>query len=187
MARESRRRQYIASACSAGAFGRGKVEVRVVADMKTSRRQALKAVSAAGGWAALLAAGLVPAPAARAAVADPMFDATSLDAALKLLGAEAAADSAQIAITAPDVAEDGRAVAIGVVSRLLGTERIVILIDDNPYVVAANFVLPATTLAEVNTRVKMKQSSNVRVLVQADGRFFTARREVKVTVGGCGV
>jgi hypothetical protein len=48
------------------------------------------------------------------------------------------------------------------------------------------FDLPAGTEPTVSTRVKMGQSSNIHALVKADGKFYVATKEVKVTLGGCG-
>ena len=38
----------------------------------------------------------------------------------------------------------------------------------------------------ITTRVKMGQSSNIVALVKADGKYYVAAKEVKVTLGGCG-
>jgi sulfur-oxidizing protein SoxY len=38
----------------------------------------------------------------------------------------------------------------------------------------------------VHLRVKMGESSPVRVVVAAGGRYYTSAKEVKVTIGGCG-
>ena len=51
---------------------------------------------------------------------------------------------------------------------------------------AANFSIPDGTLPEVQTRVKMAQTSNVFALVKADGKFYYATKEIKITLGGCG-
>jgi len=155
--------------------------------MDRQRRDALKAGGSIGLWAMLVATGLVTPTAARAARDNAVFDADSLEGALRALGAQAARDSEDIRIVLPDVAEDGRAVPLGVSSKLPRTEQIVIVIEENPYKVAASFVLSESMLAEVHTRVKMSRSTAVHALVKADGQFFVARRDVKVTVGGCGV
>lgn len=155
--------------------------------MDGRRRDALKAGGGMGVWALLVATGLVPPGTARAGRDSAVFDAMSLDEALVALGAQESRDSDAIRITAPEVAEDGRAVALGVASGLPGTEQIVIVIEENPYKVAASFRLSSSVLAEVHTRVKMARSTTVHALVKADGRFYAARRNVKVTVGGCSV
>jgi sulfur-oxidizing protein SoxY len=48
------------------------------------------------------------------------------------------------------------------------------------------FDIPAGTEPSISTRVKMGQSSNIHALVKADGKYFVAAKDVKVTIGGCG-
>lgn len=154
--------------------------------MNHRRRQTLKAGGGLGVLGLLALAGLIkPAP-ARAAWQRDAFAATSIDAALAALGAGRPADSAEITLTVPDIAENGAVVRVGVVSGLPGTEAIAILIDRNPNMLAALFTLPAGTLPEVTTQVKMAQTASVHALVKAGGRFYATSREVKVTLGGCG-
>ena len=66
------------------------------------------------------------------------------------------------------------------------TESIAILVEKNPNVLAASFDIPAGTDPSVTTRIKMGQSSNVYALVKADGKYYVASKEIKVTLGGCG-
>ena len=89
-------------------------------------------------------------------------------------------------LTAPDIAENGAVVPVGVVSTLAGVEAIAILVEKNPNPLAASFMLPAGTEPSVQTRVKMGQTSDVYALVKAGGKFFIAKKEIKVTLGGCG-
>ena len=89
-------------------------------------------------------------------------------------------------ITSPDIAENGAVVPIGVTSSVPKTEQIAILVEKNPNMLAATFDIPAGTEPTVTTRVKMGQSSNVYALVKADGKYYVAQKEVKVTLGGCG-
>lgn len=155
--------------------------------MDRQRRDVLRGAGGLGIWTMLVATGLVTPADARAARDNAIFDATSLDAALNALGALSPLDSDDIRIVVPGVAEDGRAVPLGVVSRIPRTTRIVIVIEENPYKVAASFVLSQSMVPEVYTRVKMNRSTTVHALVRADDRFFVARRDVRVTIGGCGL
>lgn len=91
-----------------------------------------------------------------------------------------------IQITAPDIAENGAVVPVGVVSALAGVEAIAILIEKNPNPLAASFMLPAGTEASVQTRVKMGQTSDVLAVVKVGGKFIMTKKEIKVTLGGCG-
>lgn len=154
--------------------------------MKTQRREVIKLGAALG---ALVAAGMMTPEAARAQQAawnKAAFDARNLAEAVKALGGAAAVNSAAIAIAAPDIAENGAVVQVGVVSKVPNTQSISILVEKNPNVLAATFTLPAGTEPSVTTRVKMGQTSNVLALVKADNKFFVAAKEVKVTLGGCG-
>ena len=123
---------------------------------------------------------------AHAAFNKAAFDAKNIDETLKALGASAPANSADVQLTAPDIAENGAVVPVGVVSTLAGVEAIAILVEKNPNPLAASFVLPAGTEPSVQTRVKMGQTSDVYALVKAGGKFFIAKKEIKVTIGGCG-
>ena len=106
---------------------------------------------------------------------------------MKALGAGDPTPSKDIVFfQTPEIAENGAVVPIGITSNLPKTESIAILIEKNPNILAAVFDLPAGTEATVSTRVKMAQSSNIHALVKADGRYYVATKEVKVTLGGCG-
>lgn len=153
--------------------------------MNHRRRQTLKAGGGLGVLGLLAVAGLIKPARARAAWQREAFEATSIDAALAALGAGRPADSADITLTVPDVAENGAVVRVGVASGLPATEAIVILIDRNPSTLAALFTLPPGTLAEVTTQVKMAQSASIHALVKAGGRFYVTKKEVEVTLGGC--
>ena len=113
------------------------------------------------------------------------FESKALADAIKSLGATGAAESKDIVITAPDIAENGAVVPVAVLSRIPNTRSISILSEKNPFPLAATFDLAGVD-AYVSTRVKMGQTSNVRAIVQADGKFYTAAKEVKITIGGCG-
>jgi sulfur-oxidizing protein SoxY len=155
--------------------------------MNHSRRKALKAGGGAGLLALLAAAGVVRPGAALASDWNKAaFEMKTVADALRALGAQSATTSEAILIKAPDIAENGAVVPIAVESRLPRTESITLLIEKNPQPLAASFDIPAGTEANVSTRVKMGQSSDVYALVRADGRFYVAKKEVKITLGGCG-
>ena len=150
-----------------------------------------KVVQAGGGLtlATLLSAAgwLVPADASAADWNKAAFEAKTLDEAYKSLAGGAPTQSKDIAFfSTPDIAENGAVVPVGVTSTLPKTEAIAILIEKNPNMLAASFDIPQGTEAAVTTRVKMGQSSNVYALVKADGKYYVASKEIKVTLGGCG-
>ncbi len=88
--------------------------------------------------------------------------------------------------TAPDIAENGAVVPIGVASTLPNVTMVAIMVEKNPTTLAASFTLPAGTEPNIQTRVKMGQTSNVFAVVKSDGKFFMTSKEIKVTLGGCG-
>ena len=155
--------------------------------MKQTRRDVLKAGSGAGFLALLAAAGItIPAAAQASGLNKVAFEGKNLQEALKALGANNPATSTDILVRAADIAENGAVVPVGVESRIPGTQSISILVDKNPQPLAASFDIPAGTDPVVTTRVKMGQTSDVYALVKADGKFYYASKEVKVTLGGCG-
>ena len=105
---------------------------------------------------------------------------------LKAMGGASAEKSTDIIITAPDIAENGAVVPIAVASKIAGTQSISILVEKNPSSLAAEFEILPGTEANVGTRVKMGQSSNIHAVVKAGGKYYVATKEVKVTLGGCG-
>lgn len=113
------------------------------------------------------------------------FKAKNMHEVFKEFGSTPTA-STDIQITTPDIAENGAVVPVTVVSAIPKTEQIMILIEKNPNPLAAVFTIPDGTDPSVNTRVKVAQTCNVFAVVKADGKLFSAMRETKVTLGGCG-
>ena len=141
----------------------------------------------AGGIAALAAAGLLrPAQAWAASWNKAGFESKVVNDVLKSLGAANPAESKEITITAPDIAENGAVVPVAVASRLANTQQISIVAEKNPFPLAATFEVAGGGEGYVSTRIKMGQTSDVWALVKADGKYYVARKEIKITVGGCG-
>lgn len=154
--------------------------------MNHSRRKALTAGGGAGVLALLFAAGIVRPGAVLAQDYQAAFSVKTLSEAMRALGAQNAAVSEAIQIKAPEIAENGAVVPIAVESRLPGTESITLLIEKNPQPLTASFSIPAGTEPNISTRVKIGQSSDVYALVKADGKFYVTKKEIKITLGGCG-
>ncbi|MDP1537618.1 MAG: thiosulfate oxidation carrier protein SoxY [Burkholderiales bacterium] len=155
--------------------------------MKHLRRNFLKLSGGAGAMAAAAAVGLLKAGAVWAAPWNKSaFESKAVADTLKNLGATNLIESKDITITAPDIAENGAIVPIAVTSRIPNTQSISIVAEKNPFPLAASFEISAGGEGYVSTRVKMGQTSDVRAIVKADGKYYTAVKEVKVTVGGCG-
>lgn len=155
--------------------------------MNQQRRDALKKAGGLGFLGLLVAAGFIKPEIAEAAWNEAAFKAGNLKKTLQALGAGQATKAEGVSLNAPDIAENGAVVPIGVSSQVANIQQIAILIEKNPDALTALFTLPAGTEANVNTRCKMGQTSNVVALVKTtDGKFFYAEKEVKVTLGGCG-
>ncbi len=150
--------------------------------MNTNRRALLKS---AGAFGVLIAAGVISPADVLAADVQSGFDAKNLADALRILGGTAA-DSKEITITTPDIAENGAVVPVSVSTTLAGTTDIYLFVEKNPNPMAAVFMIPADTEPMVQTRLKMGQSTNVLVVVKAGGKLYSATKETKVTLGGCG-
>lgn len=155
--------------------------------MNNQRRQVLKGAGAAGALGVAMAAGLLKPTAVFAAEWNKAaFELKALPDVLKAVGAVGAAESAQITVKAPDIAENGAVVPVEIMSALPGTESIVIIGEKNGYPLVAHFDLMNGAEGFVSTRIKLGTTSNVRAVVKAGGKMYTAAKEVKVTIGGCG-
>ena len=152
-----------------------------------SRRKFVRAIAVGGAYVAVAATGwLRPLAVLAADWNKAAFDAKALADTLKYVGANAATESDQILLKAPEIAENGAIVPVEITSRIPGTQSIYIIADKNPQPLVAIFDIGAGLEPFVSTRIKMGESSKVRVLVKAAGKFYVATQEVKVTIGGCG-
>jgi sulfur-oxidizing protein SoxY len=151
------------------------------------RRAALKGAGAGTLVAAAMAAGLLRPSAAMADWNKSAFESKTVSDALKNLKMGSPIETKDIAIRAPDIAENGAVVPIEIQSNIPGTKSVAVLIEKNPFPYVGSFDVSQGALPFVALRVKMGETSNVRVVATAaDGRFYTAAKEVKVTIGGCG-
>jgi len=154
--------------------------------MDEARRVVLRGAGATGVLAAALAAGLLkPERAIAASWNKAAFDAKSAIDALKSIGA-ANTQQGDITIEAPQIAENGAVVPIEITSKIPGTTALAVLIEKNPFPLAGQFRFMDGALPFVKVNVKMGESSIVRVVAEAGGKYYTATKEVKVTIGGCG-
>jgi sulfur-oxidizing protein SoxY len=151
-----------------------------------SRRALLRHSASVAAMLATL--GLLPdAAQAQAGEARRAFDAKSIDELMRTLGGAKPTASSDVSLQAPDLAENGAMVAVGVSTRLPGVRRLLLLVEKNPTLVAAMFDLSDAVEPNISTRIKMAQSSNVYgVAMMQDGRVLFAQKDVKVTLGGCG-
>ena len=117
----------------------------------------------------------------------PAFEATAADKAMvALFGGKSVSTSDQVMLKVPEIAENGAVVPVTVSTSIEGVKSISLLVVDNPNPLSARFNLMPGVSAEISTRIKMGQSSDVVAVVETDSGVFTATKNVKVTIGGCG-
>ena len=156
--------------------------------MDALRRTLLKGAGATGAIAAAMAAGVLkPSQVLAAEYNRAAFEAKDVASALKNIGAASAADNTGIVIKAPDIAENGAVVPVDVSSNIPNTISLAVLVDKNPAPLSSAFDFANGALPELALRLKMGQTSLVEAVAKtSDGKFYKAKKEVKLTVGGCG-
>jgi sulfur-oxidizing protein SoxY len=154
---------------------------------QSSRRGFFREVGVVSAYLATFAAGsLRPIRLLAAEWNKAAFEDKILADALRDIGATSVADSGQIRLRAPEIAENGAIVPVEVASSIPGTQAIYIVADKNPQPLVAIFEITEGLEPFISTRIKMGESSNLRVLVKAANKFYVTTQEVKVTIGGCG-
>jgi sulfur-oxidizing protein SoxY len=163
-------------------------EMSKQASGRHTRRTVIKG-AVAGGLLGL--AGAAPLDRARAAAdaskwPKDAFSQKTEAAAIKALYGKTPQASDKVNLDAPEIAENGAVVPISVSTTLPGVTSIAIVVSGNPFPLAASYPIPAGTSPMVANRLKMAKTSKVIALVESRGKVFSATKEVKVTVGGCG-
>jgi len=124
---------------------------------------------------------------ALAAWSKAAFEAKDVNAGLSsLYGSSSLTDSDKIQIKAPDIAENGAVVPVSVTTSIEGASSISLFADKNATPLTADFVLGPGTEGYVSTRIKMGKTANVVAVIKAGDSLYSAKKEVKVTIGGCG-
>ncbi len=116
---------------------------------------------------------------------DAFMQKTEADAIKALYGKDAEV-SDKVKLDTPEIAENGAVVPVSISSALPDVTSIAIIVSENPYPLAASYKLPPGTAGTVSNRLKMAKTSKVMALVESGGKIYSASKEVKVTVGGCG-
>ncbi len=152
------------------------------------RRSFLKGTLATGAAAVAVNAGLLTPNTVLAAWNEKAFKAKSTDDALNAVyGSASTADSGDIKLKAPAIAENGAVTPVTVdASGMSGVESISILASKNPMPMVCEYTFAAGAVGYVSTRIKMGETMNVIAVVKAGGKLMKAEQEVKVTIGGCG-
>ncbi|MBI2771400.1 MAG: thiosulfate oxidation carrier protein SoxY [Burkholderiales bacterium] len=148
-----------------------------------NRRETLRHSLAVAGL--LASTGLFSTPAR--AWTKAAFDAKNVAEAVKAFGGGAPTESKDVSLTGPDIAENGAVVPLVIGTTLPGVKHMLLLVEKNPAALVAKFDVTDAVEASYSTRAKMGQSSDVyAVAITNDGKAFFAKKEVKVTLGGCG-
>jgi sulfur-oxidizing protein SoxY len=151
------------------------------------RRVFLKGSLASGMVAVAVGAGLVSPRQVLAAWPKAAFEAKDVNAAMNgIVGTDLAPASDAIKLDAPDIAENGAVVPVKVTASMDNVESITLLAEKNQTPLIASFNMASGTKGYISTRIKMGRTSNVIAVVKAGGKVFSTRKEVKVTIGGCG-
>ncbi|MCW9024361.1 MAG: thiosulfate oxidation carrier protein SoxY [Gammaproteobacteria bacterium] len=151
------------------------------------RRTFLKGSLASSAIAVAIGAGLLQPRQVLAAWPKASFEAKNVtDAMTSLYGSAESEVSADITIKAPDIAENGAVVPVSVETSLPNVTNIGVIAEKNGTPMSANFILSDSAKGFVSTRIKMGKTSSVIAIVTAGGKTYSARKEVKVTIGGCG-
>ena len=115
------------------------------------------------------------------------FDKKDLSGALETLyGGTSIVESTKVKLKAPDIAENGAIVPINVKTNLKNVESIMIFVEENPQPLSSGYKLTSLSEPKIGTRLKMGKTTKVMAAVKSDCKIYTASKEVKVTIGGCG-
>lgn len=156
--------------------------------MNELRRKLLKGGSTAALLAPWIGTGLLlPSRVIAAEWNKTAFTARSVGEALKIWGAANAAESRDIVVSAPEIAENGAKVEVDITSQVPATRSIAVFADRNPMPLCAAIEFAGGALPYCRVQIKLAETTRVRAVVKAaDGKTYVAFREIKVTLGGCG-
>jgi sulfur-oxidizing protein SoxY len=114
------------------------------------------------------------------------FEAIRINQAQKDLGVSDELPSQEIEIVAPDRAENGAIVQVEIKSRIPQTEAIAIFVDKNPTALIGNYMFTNGTLPQIITRIKMAETSDIKIVVKAGDKYYSNTKNVVVLENGCG-
>ncbi len=154
--------------------------------MKTSRRIFLKGTLASSMLAVAAGAGMLAPTRVLAAWSDAAFGSRDMNTAIKVLTGTNESVASNVTVKAPDIAENGSVVPITVESDLENIESISIFAAANAFPLAISYDMTDAIPGYVSTRIKMGKTAEVVAVIKAGGKVYSARKPVKVTLGGCG-
>lgn len=151
-----------------------------------NRRTLLKRTLATSVVGVAASAGLLTPGQTLAVYPKAAFEAKDSAAALSAaIGSGSFEHSDDIKIKAPDIAENGSVVPVTISSGLPEVESISILSESNNAPMVGSFTLNGSE-AYISTRIKLGKTGNVVAVVKSGGKLYANKKEVKVTIGGCG-
>jgi sulfur-oxidizing protein SoxY len=155
--------------------------------MNLLRRKFLKTATYVGATASVIGSGVLLPQRVLGAYNAEAFDARDVSSALSTsLGSDQHTASDAIKLKAPDIAENGAVVPVTVSSSLSNVEAISIIASANPVPLTSIYQLSSVSEAFISTRIKMLKTADIIAVVKADGKLYSATKQVKVTIGGCG-
>ncbi len=155
--------------------------------MDKTRRIILKATMAAGTLAVAAGANLLTPSTVLAAWPKKAFKSNKMSEAMSIVaGAGKPVPSKDITVEAPDIAENGAVVSVKVTSTLPGVETISVFVPVNNFPLSASYILSDQVVPSITGRIKMAKTADIVAVVKANGKLYTAKKAVKVTLGGCG-
>lgn len=156
--------------------------------MHQLRRRFLKGGASAALLSPLLGTGLLMPTAVLAAEWNKnAFTARNVSDALKTYGTTGAAETRDIVIVAPEIAENGAKVEIEITSNVANTRSLAIFADKNPMPLSSVIEFSGPVLPYIRAQLKLSETQRIRVVAKtSDGKTHVAFRDIKVTLGGCG-
>jgi sulfur-oxidizing protein SoxY len=151
--------------------------------MKANRRKFLKTslVFGAAGIS-LLEPSLVNAEWNAADFAPGPFDTTMK----QLLNGKPIAETDKIDLNIPEIAENGALVPVTVTSSIEDIQSIALVVEQNPVPLAIQAQLMPELEPFLSARLKIANTSFVFAVVETEKVYYSAKKKVKVTIGGCG-
>jgi sulfur-oxidizing protein SoxY len=140
-----------------------------------------------------LIAGMASFAAAAIAPSLALADAAAVEAEIKKLYGDKKPGSGKIKLDVPQIAENGLVVPINVevespMTAADHVKAVHVFADGNPLpgIISYKFT-PESGKAAASARMRLAQTQNIVCVAEmADGSLFSAKAEVKVTIGGCG-
>lgn len=155
--------------------------------MDTTRRIILKATMAAGTLAVAAGANLLTPSTVLAAWPAKAFEAKKMDAAMDAVTGKARPTASNdIKVDAPDIAENGAVVSVTVTTTLPKVESISVYVPVNAFPLSASYILSNQMETSITGRIKMAKTADIVAVIKSNGKLYTAKKAVKVTLGGCG-